>query len=73
MVYSQHRSSYYNDIQKNQWELQSQMLQDLSNEITKWKQQQEQVILMMDCNEDVRSPMLKKFLLEVGMQEVILD
>ena len=28
---------------------------------------------MMDCNEDVRSPMLKKFLLEVGMQEVILD
>ena len=49
------------------------MLQDLSNEITKWKQQQEQVILMMDCNEDVRSPMLKKFLLEVGMQEVILD
>ena len=70
-VYSQHRF-YYNEINKTKWEPRGQMLKDLANEISRWKQNREQVILMMDCNEDVRSPTFKKFLIQVGMQEVLL-
>ena len=71
-VYSQHRA-YFNSINKNKWEPRQQMLQDLKDEIDRWKRNQEQVVLMMDCNEDVRDVRFRKFLREVGMKEIILD
>ena len=49
------------------------MLVDLQKDILRWTRQGEQVLLMMDCNEDVRSNRMKKFLEEVGMKECILD
>ena len=49
------------------------MMVDLAKAINKWRRKREQVILMMDCNEDVRSERMKKFLDEVGMKDVIID
>ena len=48
------------------------MLNDLTSEINRWKRNREQVIIMMDCNEDVRSESFKKFLNDVGMKDIIM-
>ena len=71
-VYAQHRA-HFNEINKTMWEPRAQFLVDLQSEIHKWQNQKEQVVLMMDCNEDVRSDTIQKFLEEVGMKEIILD
>ena len=71
-MYSQHKA-LFNEIDKCNWEPQEQMLNDLQQTINKWRRNQEQVILMMDCNEDVRSPQMRKFLDNVGMKEAIHD
>ena len=52
-VYAQHRA-FYNEIDKKDWEPREQMLLDLQKAINKWRRKREQVVLMMDCNEDVR-------------------
>ena len=71
-VYAQHRA-FFNEIDKRNWEPREQMMVDLTKTINKWRRKQEQVILMMDCNEDVRSERMKKLLDEVGMKDVIID
>ena len=71
-VYSQHKA-LFNEIDKRNWEPRKQMLNDLQKTINKWRRNQEQVILMMDCNEDVRSLRMRKFLDDVGMKEAIHD
>ena len=71
-VYAQHRA-FFNEIQKAKWEPRKQMLEDLKQEIKKWKNDKEQVILMMDCNEDVRGETMTHFLDETGMKEIILQ
>ena len=48
------------------------MLNNLTKSIKKWKNKGEQIVLLMDCNEDVRSDNMKKFLADVNMREVIL-
>ena len=47
------------------------MLDDLRTAIHKWKRNREQIILIMDCNEDVRSRNFQQFLKDVGMHEII--
>ena len=69
---SQHKA-LFNEIDKRNWEPREQMLNDLQKTINKWRRNQEQVILMMDCNEDVRSSRMRKFLDDVGMKEAIHD
>ena len=71
-VYAQHRA-HFNQINKTKWEPRAQFLADLQSEIQKWRDQKEQAVLMMDCNEDIRSDTIQKFLDEVGMKEIILD
>ena len=71
-VYAQHRALFH-ELNKREWEPREQMLIDLQNEINQWTGQGEQVVLMMDCNKDVRSDRMKKFLDEVGMKECILE
>ena len=51
----------------------TQMLNNFTTEIHKWKKNWEQVIVMMDCNEDVRSTHFQKFLKGVGMKEIIME
>ena len=48
------------------------MLTDLKKYIHRWKNQDEQIVLLMDCNEDVRSGNIQAFLSEVDMREAIL-
>ena len=50
-----------------------QMLNDLGEEIDNWKQQGHQLILMMDCNEDVRSSQFHSFLERYSLKECILQ
>ena len=70
-VYSQHRRRF-NESNKKDWEPRQQMLKDLTKSIKKWKNKGEQIVLLMDCNEDVRSDNIKKFLAQVEMREAIL-
>jgi hypothetical protein len=49
------------------------MLQDLGNELQKWRTEGNQIILMMDCNEDVNSTPMKAWLNLHGLRNSILD
>ena len=71
-MYAQHQALFH-ELNKREWEPREQMLIDLQNKISQWTGQGEQVVLMMDCNEDVRSNQMKKFLDEVRMKECILE
>ena len=48
------------------------MLNDLATSINMSKEQREQIVLLMGCNEDVRSNTIKDFLDKVDMKEAIL-
>jgi hypothetical protein len=47
------------------------ILLDLTKELNTWIQAGEHVILMMDCNEDVRSSRIQQFLHDSDLQDVI--
>ncbi len=46
---------------------------DLAGEINRWVADGEHVVLMMDCNEDVRSNTITTFLNECGMRDIVLE
>ena len=49
------------------------ILQDLATAVTQYHDEGEQVIVMMDCNEDVRSPSIKAFMRSIGLKEAITN
>ena len=49
------------------------ILEDLEMELRKWKNREDQIIVMGDFNEDVRKERIKKFFDKIGMQEAILN
>ena len=70
-VNTQHRD-YFRSIEKD-WEPRKKMLQDLEIKIEEWKMEGLHVIVMMDCNEDIRSSTMKQFQINTGLQEAILQ
>ncbi len=46
---------------------------DLAGKINRWVADGEHVVLMMDCNEDVRSNTITTFLNECGMRDIVLE
>lgn len=48
------------------------MLQDLGNELQQWRAEGDQIILMMDCNEDVNSQQMKLWLNLYGLSNSIM-
>ena len=47
------------------------MLGNLLQEIQRWMNASEQIILLIDCNEDVRNNILKQKMLNVGLTEIL--
>ena len=48
------------------------MLQDLESKIEEWKTEGLHIIVMMDCNEDVRSQTMQQFQINTSLKEAIL-
>ena len=70
-VFAQHQT-YFNQSGRRTNPREA-ILIDLQADICKWIKDGEHIILMMDCNEDVRSPRITQFLEDTGLQEPILD
>ena len=51
----------------------NQILKDLEQQIEEWKKEDYKVILMMDCNEDIRSIEIQQFRDNTGLREGILS
>ena len=68
-VHSQHQR--YLDTKDDQRSPREAMLEDLLTEITTWKNEGDQIILLMDCNEDIQNRRFKQKLLTVGLTEAI--
>lgn len=49
------------------------ILEDLQNDIKGWMADGEHIILMMDCNEDIREDRLQQFLSDTDLHEPILN
>jgi hypothetical protein len=49
------------------------ILEDLTSDINQWVADGEHVVLMMDCNEDVRSETITTFLDACGMRDIVLE
>ena len=49
------------------------ILEDLAETVRRYHRNGEQVIVMMDCNEDVRSPAIKSFMSSIGLREAITE
>jgi hypothetical protein len=49
------------------------ILADLTQEMTKWKQLGDHIVLGMDANEDVRQGEVHDMLSSIGLREVILE
>ena len=69
-VHSQ-QVEYYNEI-KMSCNPRQQMLDDLQLAIVQWKEEGHQIVLQMDCNEDVRSTAFQRFLQTTGLRDSIL-
>ena len=70
-VFSQHQR-YFTSRKENKCPRES-ILKDIGDEIKKWKEEGNQIILMMDCNEDVRTKNFQQWLGELGLKNAILD
>jgi hypothetical protein len=49
------------------------ILEDLGRELTKWRNEGNQIILMMDCNENVKNQGFTRWLLDHNLHNSILD
>lgn len=47
------------------------ILEDLSTEIKKWQEDNDQIIMMMDCNESINSGQMKMWAQQLGLEELI--
>jgi hypothetical protein len=70
-TYSQQRR--YMDRNKDNRCPRDAILQDLGNWLTQWRAEGNQLIVMMDCNEDVTSPVMTTWLHQHGLRNSILD
>ena len=68
-VHSQHQR--YLDNNNDQRSPRDAMLEDLLRDIVTWKNEGDQIILLMDCNEDIRNTRFKQKLLAAGLTEAI--
>ena len=68
-VHSQHQR--YLDNKDDHRQPREAMLDDLLAEIEKWQTEGDQIILLMDCNEDIRGRRLRQKMLNVGLTEAI--
>ena len=58
-------------MNNDQQSLRDAMLEDLLREIANWKNEGDQIILLMDCNKDIRNRKFKQKLLAAGLTEAI--
>ena len=70
-VHSQHQR--YLDTKDDHRTPREAMLTDLLSEISTWRDNGEQIILLMDCNEDVRNRRFKQKMLNAGLTEAITN
>ena len=70
-VHAQHKS-YLNRTNDTRSPREA-MLQDLEKQLRKWFRDGESSILMMDCNESVKSPRMLRFLDRSGLRNVTLE
>ena len=69
-VYSQHQR--YLTSRKDERCPRDAILEDLGDKIIEWKEKGDQIILMMDCNEDVRSNRFNSWIIGIGLKNAIL-
>ena len=69
-VYTQHERHFF---RQQEQEPREDILRSLHTIISAWIQQGDHIILCMDANEDVRSPRMKSFSMELGLINPILN
>ena len=69
-IYSQHQR-YYDEHDDDRCPRKA-FLEDLIAQLKTWKDNGEQLILMIDCNEDVSSAPIKNTFRDVGMKEALI-
>jgi hypothetical protein len=70
-TWTQHRNYFRG--KKLEREPRAAVLEDLQTEINGWAGAGEHVVLMMDCNEDVRSVAITTFLNACGLRDIVLE
>jgi hypothetical protein len=70
-VYAQHRK-FFNGSGIGTLEPRQCILDDLRDEIIKWTEEGDSIILMMDANQDVRDNTIQEFLTQSGLKDAIL-
>lgn len=71
-TYRQHRD-LFNKKGEGHKEPRRQILMDLAKEVAQWHTDGEQVIVYMDCNEDIRAQTIKQWAELCGLREVITE
>ena len=70
-TWTQHRNYFRG--KKLEREPRNAILEDLQTKINGWEGAGEHVVLMMDCNEDVRSVAITNFLNACGLRDIVLE
>jgi hypothetical protein len=70
-TWTQHRNYFRG--KKLEQEPRTAILKDLQTEFYGWEGDGEHVVLMMDCNKDVRSVAITNFLNACGLQDIVLE
>ena len=70
-IHSQHQR-YYDEHDDDRTPRKA-MMEDLLTQIRQWRTNGDQIIIMIDCNEDIRSPTIKNSFQSVGLKEIITN